>query len=183
MRKGLRVFDADTHVEPTAEVLDTYVDPGFRARLPELAPYRQPVRAGAPGGAPGRHVYRYGQISYKRILGEAAPRETHSGRDTQWMGSKQPRAGTQDDQAASRLQDMDDEGTDTHFLIPTSWTSFVGHEDPAIEVNIIRAFHRHMADFSGNHPDRLQSMIVASARDPDAAVHEIREWGKSRCRS
>ena len=180
MRKGLRVFDADTHVEPTAEVLDTYVDPGFRPRLAELAQYKQPVRAGAPGGAPGRHVYRYGQISYKRILGEAAPRETHSGRDTQWMGSKQPRAGTQDDQAGSRLQDMDDEGTDTHFLIPTSWTSFVGHEDPAIEVNIIRAFHRHMADFSGNHPDRLQSMIVASARDVDAAVKEIREWGKSR---
>jgi uncharacterized protein len=180
MRKGLRVFDADTHVEPTAEVLDKYVDPGFRPRLAELAQYRQPVRDGAPGGAPGRHVYRYGQISYKRILGEAAPRETHSGRDTQWMGSKQPRAGTQDDQAASRLQDMDDEGTDTHFLIPTSWTSFVGHEDPAIEVNIIRAFHRHMADFSGNHPDRLQSMIVASARDVDAAVREIREWGKSR---
>ncbi len=180
MRNGLRVFDADTHVEPTAEVLDTYVDPGFRPRLAELAQYRQPVRAGAPGGAPGRHVYRYGQISYKRILGEAAPRETHSGRDTQWMGSKQPRAGTQDDQSASRLQDMDDEGTDTHFLIPTSWTSFVGHDDPAIEVNIIRAFHRHMADFSGNHPDRLQSMIVASARDVDAAVREIREWGKSR---
>src|SRR6266513_958563 len=122
MKKGLRIFDADTHVEPTAEVLDKYVDPSFRTRLAELAQYRQPVRPGAPGGAPGRHVYRYGQISYKRILGEAAPRETHSGRDTQWMGSKQPRAGTQDDQAASRLQDMDDEGTDMHFLIPTSWT-------------------------------------------------------------
>ena len=55
MRKGLRVFDADTHVEPTAEVLDTYVDPGFRPRLAELAQYKQPVRVGAPGGAPGRH--------------------------------------------------------------------------------------------------------------------------------
>src|SRR6266513_4177598 len=150
MKKGLRIFDADTHVEPTAEVLDKYVDPSFRTRLAELAQYRQPVRPGAPGGAPGRHVYRYGQISYKRILGEAAPRETHSGRDTQWMGSKQPRAGTQDDQAASRLQDMDDEGTDTHFLIPTSWASFVGHEEPAIEVDMIRAFPCHMSDFCGD---------------------------------
>jgi predicted TIM-barrel fold metal-dependent hydrolase len=180
MKDGLRVFDADTHVEPTAEVIDSYVDPAFRPRLPELAPYRQPVRAGSPGGAPGRHVYRYGQISYKRILGEAAPRETHSGRDTQWMGSKQPRVGTQDDRSEDRIADMDDEGTDTHFLIPTSWTSFVGHEDPTIEVNVIRAFHRHMANFSGNHPDRLQSMIVASARDVDAAVQEINAWGKSR---
>jgi predicted TIM-barrel fold metal-dependent hydrolase len=180
MKDGLRVFDADTHVEPTAEVIDSYVDPAFRSRLPELAQYRQPVRAGSPGGEPGRHVYRYGQISYKRILGEAEPRETHSGRDTHWMGSKQPRPGTQDQRSADRLQDMDDEGTDTHFLIPTSWTSFVGHEDPSIEVNVIRAFHRHMADFSGNHPDRLQSMIVASARDVDAAVQEINTWGKSR---
>ena len=75
---------------------------------------------------------------------------------------------------------MDDEGTDGHFCIPTAWTSLVGHEDPTIEVDIIRAFHRHMANFAANHPDRLQSMIVASARDVDAAVHEIREWGKSR---
>ena len=180
MKDGFRVFDADTHVEPTAEVIDQYVDPGFRARLPELTPFRQPVRPGNPGGAPGKHVYRYGQISFKRILGEAGPRETHSGRDTHWMGSKQPRAGTQDDQAESRIQDMDDEGTDTHFCIPTAWTSLVGHPDPSIEVNIIRAFHRHMANFSGNHPDRLQSMIVASARDVDAAVQEIKTWGKSR---
>ena len=180
MKDGLRVFDADTHVEPTAEVIDQYVDPGFRSRLPELAPFRQPVRPGNPGGAPGKHVYRYGQISFRRILGEAAPRETHSGRDTHWMGSKQPRLGTQDDQAESRIQDMDDEGTDTHFCIPTAWTSLVGHPDPSIEVNIIRAFHRHMANFSGNHPDRLQSMIVASARDVDAAVQEIKAWGKSR---
>jgi len=180
MKDGFRVFDADTHVEPTAEVIDQYVDPGFRTRLPELTPFRQPVRPGNPGGAPGKHVYRYGQISFKRILGEAGPRETHSGRDTHWMGSKQPRAGTQDDQAESRIQDMDDEGTDTHFCIPTAWTSLVGHPDPSIEVNIIRAFHRHMANFSGNHPDRLQSMIVASARDVDAAVQEIKSWGKSR---
>src|SRR5438874_8872831 len=162
MRKGLRVFDADTHVEPTAEVLDSYVDPAFRSRLPELAPYKQAVRAGAPGGEPGRHVYRYGQIQYKRILGEAAPRETHTGRDTQWMGSKQPRPGVQDDAAESRVRDMDDEGTDAHFLIPTAWTSLVGHDDPTLEVGVIRAYHRHLSDFSSRYPDRLKCMIVAS---------------------
>jgi len=180
MKNGLRVYDADTHVEPSAEVIDKYVDPGFRPRLDELAPYRFPVRAGSPGSSPGRHVYRYGQISYKRILGEAAPRETHSGRDTHWMGSKQPRPGVQDDAAESRVRDMDDEGTDTHFLIPTAWTSLVGHDDPTLEVGVIRAYHRHLSDFSSRYPDRLKSMIVASARDVDAAVHEIREWGKSR---
>jgi len=180
MKNGFRVFDSDTHVEPSAEVLERYVDPAFRARLPDIAAYRQPMRPNTPGSSPGRHVYRFGQISYRRILGEAAPRETHSGRDTVWMGSKQPRPGVQDDQSESRVKDMDDEGTDAHFLIPTAWTSFVGHEDPSIEVNLIRAYHRHMGDFSAQYPERLKSMIVASARDVDAAVKEIREHGKSR---
>ena len=180
MKDGYKVWDSDTHVEPSAEVIDKYLDPGFRNRLPELAQFRTPIAATTPGSSPGRHVYRYGQISFKRILGEAAPRPEHTGRASVWMGTQKPRLGVQDDEAENRIADMDEEGVDAHFLIPTSWTSFVGHEDPSIEVNIIRAFHRHMADFSGNHPDRLQSMIVASARDVDAAVKEIREWGKSR---
>jgi len=180
MKDGFRVFDADTHVEPSAEVLDKYVDPGFRARLDDLAAFRVPTRPGNPGGAPGRHVYRYGQISFRRALGQPAPNETHSGRDTHWMGSKMPREGVQDDQAESRVRDMDDEGTDGHFLIPTAWTSFVGHDDVSLETGLIRAYHRHMADFSAGYPDRLKSMIVASARDVDAAVQEIRDWGRSR---
>ena len=180
MRNGMRVFDADTHVEPSAEVIDKYVDPGFRPRLADLAPYRVPSRPGTPGGADGRHVYRFGQISYKRILGEAAPRPDHSRPGSLWMGTAKPRPGTQDDQAASRIADMDDEGTDAHFLIPTAWTSLVGHEDPTLETGVIRAYHRHMEDFCAQYPGRLTSMIVASARDPDAAVAEIKAWGKSR---
>ena len=35
---------------------------------------------------------------------------------------------------------------------------------------MIRAFHRHMADFCGRYPDRLKGPIVASTRDVDAAV-------------
>ncbi len=91
MKNGFRVFDTDTHINPSAEVLDKYVDPDFRARLPELAPYRAPA-----GG--DTHNYRAGMKYYRRILGEAAPRETFTGRDSKWMGSKRPRPGTQDDQ-------------------------------------------------------------------------------------
>lgn len=42
--------------------------------------------------------------------------------------------------------------------------SFVGLEYPAFEVAMARAYHRHMADFYGRFPDRLKSLIVASAR-------------------
>ena len=76
--------------------------------------------------------------------------------------------------------DMDDEGTDVHFLIPTSWLSLVGVDDASIEIAMIRAYHRHMAEFCGSHPDRLKGPIVASTRRVDEAVREIREWGKAK---
>lgn len=180
MKNGFKVWDSDTHVEPSAEAIDKYLDPGFRNRMPELAQYRVPIRPGTPGSMPGRHVYRFGQISYKRVLGEAAPRPDHSGRDTVWMGTDKPRDGVQDEEASNRIADMDLEGVDAHFLIPTAWTSLVGHEDPSLETNVIRAYHRHMEEFCSDHPGRLTSMIVASARDVESAVAEIKHWGKSK---
>jgi uncharacterized protein len=173
MKNGFRVYDADTHVSPSAEVLERYVDPGFRPRLSELAAHRRDAEG-------GRHSYGFGRKYYRRVLGEAEPRADFSGRESRWRGGKQPRPGVQDDAAQNRVADMDDEGTDVHFLIPGSFMSFVGLDDPAYEVGLSRAYHRHMADFCAPFPDRLKSLIVASGRDVDAAVHEIREWGKSK---
>src|SRR5258707_15688094 len=53
MKNGFHVYDADTHVSPAAETLERYVDPGFRPRLAELAPYRQ-------ASGEGRHHYSFG---------------------------------------------------------------------------------------------------------------------------
>src|SRR5215207_6062386 len=118
MRNGFRVYDSDTHVLPAAEVIERYVDPSFRPRLDELAQYRVPIRASAEHSGGGMHGYRIAQQYYRRVLGEAAPREGHSGRETTWRGSQLPRPGVQDDDAANRIADMDDEGTDVHFLVP-----------------------------------------------------------------
>jgi predicted TIM-barrel fold metal-dependent hydrolase len=178
MRNGLRIYDSDTHVLPAAEVLERYVDRGFRPRLAELAPYRVPIRSSEDGGA-DQHHYRVATKYYRRILGEAAPRVDHSGRESQWRGTRMPRPGVQDDQAANRVSDMDDEGADVHFLIPSSWVSVVGLDDPSLEVGMIRAYHRHMADFCGQFPDRLKGLIMAPGRAVDEAVREIREWGNS----
>jgi len=179
MRDGFRAFDADTHVNPAADVLDRYVDPDFRPRLAELAPYL--VASGQMiGGTPSTNQYRVGTKFYRRVLGQAGPHDSFTGRGTHWMGSKQPRAGVQDDQAANRVHDMDDEGTDAHFLVPTLWVSVVGLPDVSLEVGLIRAYHRHAADFCGQFPDRLKTAIVASTRDVGEAVRQIREWGTSR---
>jgi len=178
MRSGFRVYDADTHVNPAAEVLEQYVDSGFRSRLPELAKYRAPVSRGVDG-SDGLHNYRVATKFYRRILGEAAPRESFTGRESRWRGNKMPRPGVQDDRPDNRVEDMDDEGTDIHFLIPGSWLSLHDLPDPCFEVAMIRAYHRHMADFCGQFPSRLKGLIVASARAVDEAAREIREWGNS----
>ncbi|MBV8091428.1 MAG: amidohydrolase family protein [Alphaproteobacteria bacterium] len=172
MKNGFRVYDADTHVNPAAEVLERYVDPSFQPRLAELTPYRRET-------GEGLHRYSFGRKFYRRILGEAAPRGDFTGRESKWRGAKLPRPGVQNDNAENRVKDMDDEGADVHFLIPGSFMSLVGLEDPAFEVGLIRAWHRHMADFCGRFPTRFRSLIVASARAVDEAVREIREWGNS----
>ncbi len=178
MRDGLRAWDADTHCNPAAEVLDRYVDPGFRPKLVELAPYR--IKSGQIGGTPDTHQYRVDTKLYRRILGTAGPDATFTGRGTKWMGSKMPRVGVQDDQAANRVADMDDEGVDAHLMVPTGWGSVVGLPNVELEINLIRAWHRHAADFCGQFPDRLKTMIVASSRAPEEAVREIKQWGTSR---
>src|SRR5881296_3323903 len=178
MRDGLKAWDADTHVNPAAEVLERYVDPSFRPRLAELTAHRHAT--GQIGGTPNTHQYRVGTKFYRRVLGEASAHETFTGRGTNWRGTRQPRPGVQDDQAENRIKDMDDEGTDAHLLIPTSWVSVVGLPDVDLEVGLIRAYHRHAADFCGRFPDRLKTMVVASTRNVEEAVREIRQWGTSK---
>src|SRR5262249_30339544 len=117
MKNGFRVFDVDTHIYPGAAVLDRYVDPGFRPRLPALAPYKVAIR-GRDEGAAAREIYRFAEKAYERTLGEAAPRPgSRDGRV--WRGRLRPRPGVEDDNAANRLADMDVEGADRHFLVPS----------------------------------------------------------------
>jgi uncharacterized protein len=178
MKNGFRVYDVDTHINPGAEALDKYVDPGFRPRLPELTPYKSLVRSRDEAGSE-RYLYRFDHKPYERTLGEAEGRPGSRDERT-WRGRLRPSPGVEDDRADNRLHDMDIEGVDRQFLVPSAWTAVVGHPDVSIEVALIRAYHRHMQDFCGTAPDRLTGPIVASARAVGEAVREIREWGKSK---
>ena len=33
VKNGFRIYDTDTHIDPGSDVLEKYVDPGFRPRL------------------------------------------------------------------------------------------------------------------------------------------------------
>src|SRR2546426_725951 len=87
MRKGFKIYDADTHVSASAEALEPYLGARVRELIPDLDERKAPIRIGLAGEVrqePFRHSYRLGRGggmeggwggSPPRILGEAAPRE------------------------------------------------------------------------------------------------------------
>src|SRR4029077_20970272 len=108
MKNGFRVYDVDTHINPGAEVLDRYVDPSFRPRLPELAPYRVAIRSREAGGGE-RSIYRFDEKAYERTLGEAEPQPgSRDGRV--WRGRLRPSPGGQDDNDKKQHQRHDVDG-------------------------------------------------------------------------
>jgi predicted TIM-barrel fold metal-dependent hydrolase len=91
------------------------------------------------------------------------------------MGTKWP-AWDADWVAASRIRDMDEEGVDVQVLVPTvPW----GHDNPAVEIEFMRANHRFLADFCGAYPTRLKSLMVVNAKFIKESVDEIKTWGRA----
>ena len=82
MRNGYKIYDSDTHLNPSAETLEPYFNAAMRKRLPEWESCKVPFRVGWAGEIlqpPYRHRYRFskraGWREELRVLGEAGPRE------------------------------------------------------------------------------------------------------------
>lgn len=182
MRNGHRVFDADTHVQPSAETLEPFFDRAMRDRAAEFERSKVPIKIGLAGEQreePYEHFFRFGHAegwggSAARHLGEAGPRSNAERKWQKFMGSKFPTHGGVD-QAPIRLRDMDAEGVDVHMMVPSGVN---GHADPAVEMGFIQAQHRFLDAMCGVDPHRLKSLIVVSARCLDESVREIERWGK-----
>ena len=65
-RDGFRIFDADTHVGPTMDVLERYLSAAERAALEPLNDKRVTRRN-------GQVTYHGGERKYDRRLGETSP--------------------------------------------------------------------------------------------------------------
>ena len=71
MRDGYKVIDMDTHVNPSIEVLEKYVEPGFRPRLAELKPYYSVRQRSRPDGTiQTSKTITVAPIPYDRFPGE-----------------------------------------------------------------------------------------------------------------
>jgi predicted TIM-barrel fold metal-dependent hydrolase len=185
MRNGFKVYDSDTHVGFSAEILEPYLASTVKPLLPNLDDYRTPISRSSAGETlqpPYAHRYQLGQgfgagwgSDVPRTLGEAAPRANAERRPQKFMGSKWP-AQDADWSAASRIRDMDEEGVDVQVMVPTvPW----GHDNPAVEIECMRAIHRLLNDFCADNGKRLKALLVLNAKYIEASVQEIRTWGHS----
>jgi len=182
MRNGIKIYDADTHVRPSAEALRPHLTAKVLQLVPDLEDHREVVLIGMAGEKrepPYHHRYRFGKRegwskSKPRYLGEAAPRENAKREFQSFMGVHFPTEGGGDHDSAARLRDMDEEGTDVHFIVHSGGT---GHPDPEIEKEFIYAEHRYLHEFCGRDPRRLKSHLTVGPFSIDESVAEIKRWG------
>ncbi len=183
MRDGLKAYDTDTHVSVAAEQMKDYLSPRLHELVPDLDAHLNPVRVGHAGEvyeAPFRHRYKFTDTTggwgsgSPRILGEAAARKQERHFQT-FMGKRLPTHGG-NEFSEPRLKDMDEEGVDVQMMVPYGPN---GADNPEIEHEMIAAQHRWLEDFTKAAPNRLKSIIIASGRNIEKSVEEIKKYGQS----
>jgi len=185
MRQGLRVIDADTHVNPSFDVLGRYVSEALHA---ELAPYLRTVKVQAGRGDAEDQaestILSYRQLRYQRVAGAKAAVGANTGGTgflsgrTQMVTRKPIAARVAEDNAQGRLADMDTEGRDIDFIIPGPWAYGAPSLAPHLTRGLFDAYHRYMAEYCGADARRLKSMVLAPATDPSWSAQRIAQLAK-----
>jgi len=175
-RDGFKIFDSDTHVGPSMNVLDPYLAAAEKARLADWERWKD------TNARTGRITYTKGGRSYQRRLGTAAAETGRARYMANFTGANRARPSPRvDDDPAERIADMDREGVDVNLTLPSGWFgTWTAGDDVALELAMYRAYHRWMADYCGTFPERLGGIILVSARDIEGSLAEIREWARSR---
>lgn len=174
-KNGFKIFDSDTHVGPTMEVLEKYLSDADKTKLAGWEQYKSTAKA-------GRTTYNKGQRIYRRKLGTASPDTTPAGYMAGFTGAHGARKPfpTTDVHVDKRLEDMDFEGVDVNLTFPSGWFgTFTTGDDVALEASMYRAYNSWMADYCAAAPSRLGGVILVSGRDIKGSLEEIKKHGKS----
>jgi predicted TIM-barrel fold metal-dependent hydrolase len=178
MRNGMRVIDADTHVNPMLDVLLRYADRGLLDREGELQPYTR---------VEGEHTsLSVAPIRYSRVAGSrdsdavqiAAGAANNLAGRTRMRTSKPIAPKVTETNSSGRLADMDEEGADIHFIIAGPWAYATPALDLSLQRGLYAAYHRYMDEYCAADPRRLKGHIIAPAADPDWSAATIRELAR-----
>lgn len=175
MRQGLNVVDVDTHVNPRLSVLLRYADKDLLDRADDLKQYTR--------GEGDEASLTVAPVRYNRVAGtkDDTPTEIKAGGAknlagrTKMQTRKPVSEGVADDNAAGRLADMDEEGSDINFLIAGTWAYAAPTLSRELMWGLYRAYHRYMADYCSADARRLKGHIIAPGNDPEQAARTINE--------
>jgi predicted TIM-barrel fold metal-dependent hydrolase len=189
MRQGFRVIDADTHVNPSLDVLLRYADKDLRDHVDDLKPYTRMAKP-RHGQGDAEDVDTYTLLSIKplrlqRVAGEKPGPTREQGADRGFLSGRTQMVTRQpitprvaEDNAQGRLQDMDQEGRDIDFIIPGTWAYGAPALAPHLATGLVRAYHRYMAEYCAADARRLKSMILALASEPAWSAQLIKEHAR-----
>lgn len=180
------IIDVDTHVDPSADVLEYYAADALRDRWDELAPYVIDQHPERPGE---RHVFRVRPIAFRRrpgtkleAAGAVADRPAFGAggiaRPVSQGAGGISVADVSDRNAELRLKDMDAEGVSQHLIIPGLWAAACTALPIDIATLLYDSYHRYMADYCSIDIERLRGVMLIPGQDPQTAAAWIRRHGE-----
>ena len=149
---GYKIFDSDTHVGPSADILERYMSVGDLDKLSEFADFQSQNRR------TGHTTYNFNTRQYTRRLGDPEARPPKAGEYLTGLTAqhRRPPNVLVEDDPAERIKDLDVEGVDVNLLLPSGWFGvWTSQADLALENSMYSAYHQWMEDYCSPFPDRL----------------------------
>lgn len=168
--KQYRVISADSHAIEPPDLWQTYLPQALKDRGPR-------VISEADGdvwvcdGLPRRAA--------KRPMGAVAKNQAKAYAASQAEETKRYRTDPNDWNPAKRVEYMRRDGVDAEVLYPNYAMRAFAVADPALQLEVCRAYNDWLADFCRTHPHELFGIAVISALDVEWAVRECRRTRES----
>jgi uncharacterized protein len=174
MRDGLRIADADRHVVEPIAMWREHLPPELRQHAPYHAAIDEPLAARVErlGGrallAPPPMPMLAGRPLYSRMTERAWMEMAWSARA---RASELDQLETPD----AHLREMDREGIDIAYLLPTYAMLILGRDDlaPELALGFSRAYNQWLLGFCARDPARLRAVALACPHAPDRMAAEV----------
>ncbi|MEE2784778.1 MAG: amidohydrolase family protein [Pseudomonadota bacterium] len=164
MRNGYKVLDTDAHQMEPASIWADYMDENFKDRAPCQGDLGNGERGMLCEGEPIAKQDGSYPMHSEEFLQAARKAMERFGR-----------ARKQGFSAASRLEDMEEEGVDAQVIYPTVGGQILGKpfKDPELLHAVCRAYNDWSLEYCATDGARLRMAAMLPVQAPDLAVEEV----------